>query len=239
MQMHRRRVVTLLLSGVFSLVATGAVAQIALTEGKNFRALKTEQPTDSPNKIEVIEFFSYGCPHCFAFEPKLEPWVKALPTDIVFKRVPVAFNPEFTALQRLYYTLEALGKQETLHAKVFEAIHVQHRALDKLDVATEFAVQNGITADQFKSAFNSFGVQSRVRRANQLTTAYQVDGVPMLAIDGRYITSASIAGGHENSLVVANSLIENARVKRGLPSAHATTNSAPKNKVESKMESKK
>lgn len=229
MQIHRRRVISLLLTSLFSLGVASAIAQVAPVEGKNYRALKTEQPTDSPNKIEVIEFFSYGCPHCFAFEPTLSPWVKALPTDVVFKRVPVGFNPEYTALQRLYYTLEALGKQETLHAKVFEAIHGQHRDLGKLEVATEFAVQNGIAADQFKSAYNSFGVQSRLRRATQLTSGYQVDGVPMLAIDGRYTTSSSIAGGYENVLIVAHALIEQARVKKGLPGANSA-----KGKTESK-----
>lgn len=218
---QRRRMLAVFSFSLVNLLSLGSIfsaqaqTPAALVEGKTYRTLKTEQPTDAPNKIEVIEFFSYGCPHCFSFEPSLNPWIKALPTDVAFKRVPVGFNADFAPLQRLYYALDALGKEEALHTKVFEAIHVQHRNLGTLDAATEFAVQNGISAEQFKSAYNAFGVQSRIQRANQLMSGHQVDGVPMLSIDGRYTTSASMAGGHENALLVANALIEKARAKKG------------------------
>jgi thiol:disulfide interchange protein DsbA len=183
---------TLALAGV-PLVGS---AQGAFQEGKHFVRLSTPVPVSAPaGKIEVIEFFWYGCPHCNAFEPTLDAWIKKLPADVAFKRVHVGFRPSFEPLQKLYATLEALGLVEQIHRKVFYAIHQQGVKLDKPEAIIEFAVQNGADRAKFTEMYNSFGVQSKVRLGKQLSEAYKIDGVPALGIHGRYYTSPSLAGG--------------------------------------------
>lgn len=174
----------------------GAAAQPAFQEGKHYVRLQQPVPVSAPTgKIEVIEFFWYGCPHCNAFEPTLEAWVKKLPADVAFRRVHVAFRPSFEPQQRLYATLEGLGLVEQLHRKVFYAIHQQGARLDKPEAIIEFAVANGADRARFTEMYNSFGVQTKVRQGRQLGDAYKIDGVPALGIHGRYYTSPSLAGG--------------------------------------------
>jgi thiol:disulfide interchange protein DsbA len=162
--------------------------------GVDYRTLDKPQQTDSGKKVEVTEFFWYACPHCYAFEPALEDWVRKQGDNIVFKRVPIAFRESFIPQQRLYYTLEAMGKTEELHKKVFDAIHVQRQSLDTDAAIADFIEKQGIDRKKFLDVYNSFSVQTKVRRAAQLQEAYNVDGVPLVAIDGRYLTSPSIAG---------------------------------------------
>jgi thiol:disulfide interchange protein DsbA len=190
-----------------------AWAQGAPVEGKQYLRLSQPLPV-TPGKIEVVEFFWYGCPHCNAFEPMLEAWVGKLPADVVFKRVPVAFREvPFVAHQKIYYTLEALGLVAQLQAKVFQAIHVDHKRLDKPSEIEAFAKQNGLDAKKFMDVFNSFAVQSKAKQASKLAEAWHIDGVPALGIQGRYLTSGSQAGSLEGSLQVADYLIE--RVRKG------------------------
>jgi thiol:disulfide interchange protein DsbA len=172
--------------------ATAGAAPANPQNGVDYRTLDKAQQTDSGKKIEVTEFFWYSCPHCHAFEPALEQWVKKQGDNIVFKRVPVAFRDSFVPQQRLFYTLEAMGRLNDLHSKVFNAIHVQRQPLDTDAAITDFIVKQGVDKQKFLEVFNSFGVQSKARRAAQLQTSYQVDGVPMVAIDGRYVTAPSI-----------------------------------------------
>lgn len=162
--------------------------------GVDFRTLDKAQQTDSGKKVEVTEFFWYSCPHCHAFEPSLGNWVKKQGDNIVFKRVPVAFNESFVPQQRLYYALEALGLTAQLNPKVFNAIHVERQALDKDASIADFIAKQGVDKQKFVAMYNSFGVQAKVRIASQLQAAYKIDGVPTVAIGGRYITSPSIAG---------------------------------------------
>lgn len=161
--------------------------------GVDFRTLDKVQKTDSGKKVEVTEFFWYSCPHCHAFEPALESWVKKQGDNIVFKRVPVAFNDSFIPQQRLYYALDALGLTAQLHAKVFNAIHVERQSLDKDASIADFIAKQGVDKKKFVDMYNSFGVQAKTRIATQLQAAYKIDGVPTIAIGGRYITSPSIA----------------------------------------------
>ena len=172
---------------------TAAAASAAPQNGVDYRMLSTPQNTDSGMKVEVLEFFGYFCPHCNAFEPSLSDWVKKQGNNIVFKRVPIAFGSEMIPQQRLYYALEAMGKTEELHKKVFSAIHVERKPLMKEDAIVDFIVKQGIDKQKFMDTFNSFGVQTLARRASQLQEAYKIDGVPTVAIDGRYMTSPSIA----------------------------------------------
>ncbi len=179
----------------FGLVAISAAASPANPQnGVEFRTLDKPQQTESGKKVEVTEFFWYSCPHCYSFDPALHDWVNKQGENIEFKRVPVAFRESFVPQQKLYYTLEAMGKLDELHPKVFSAIHAERQRLDTEAQITDWIVKQGIDKQKFLDVFNSFGVQTKVRRASQLQAAYQVDGVPLVAIDGRFLTSPSIVG---------------------------------------------
>lgn len=167
----------------------------ALQEGSAYRAVKPAQPVAVSGKIEVLEFFWYGCPHCNVFEPALDAWSKKLPADVAFRRVHVAFRPTFEPQQRLYATLEALGLVDQIHRKVFYAIHNQGVRLDKPEAIIEFAVANGADRARFTEMYNSFGIKTKVMQGRQLADAYKIDGVPALGIHGRFYTSPSLAGG--------------------------------------------
>lgn len=160
--------------------------------GVDYRTLEKQQQTDSGKKVEVTEFFWYSCPHCYAFDPDLEAWVKKQGEAISFKRVPVAFRDSMVPQQKMFYALEAMGKGEALHSKIFNTIHAQRQQLDSEAQILDFIAKQGIDKQKFLETYNSFAVQTKVRRATQLQEAYKVDGVPMLTVDGRYETSPSI-----------------------------------------------
>jgi thiol:disulfide interchange protein DsbA len=193
-----------------------ALAQRQAQEGKDFRALEQRAPTEAPpGKIEVVEFFWYSCPHCNAFEPKLNAWLKSrLPADVVFRRVPVAFRDDFVPQQRLYYTLEALGKVDELHDKVFAEIHQQRNPTNREEQILAFAERNGLDRAKFKELYNSFTVQTKVRKATQLQNAYEVQGVPALGVAGRYYTDGDLAGNMDRALQVVEFLVGEARKNR-------------------------
>ncbi len=184
-------------------------------EGKDYLVLGKQAPTDAPTgKIEVVEFFWYSCPHCNAFEPTLEAWVKSLPRDVSFKRVPVAFRDDFAPQQRLFYALEALNKVDELHGRVFRAIHAERQSLTSDDAIIAWAEKQGLDKAKFTEAFRSFSVASKLRRATQLQDAYKVEGVPALGIAGRYYTDGSLAGSMERALAVTDVLLADARKSR-------------------------
>lgn len=178
-----------------SLLAVGATATPANPQnGVDYRTLDKAQQTDSGKKVEVMEFFGYFCPHCNSLEPALADWVKKQGDRIVFKRVPVVFRDTMIPQQKLYYALEAMGRIEDLHPKVFQAIHVQRQSLATDAAIVDFMVKQGVDKQKFLDVYNSFAVQTKVQRAAQLQNAYQVDGVPLLAVDGRFLTSPAIVG---------------------------------------------
>ncbi len=202
---------TLLGAGVFGL-APAALAQGQPVEGTHYVALGQPVATAAQGKVEVIEFFWYGCPHCNVFEPMLDAWAKKLPPDVAFRRVPVAFRDEpYGTHQRIFYALEAMGLIDGVHRKVFYAIHNERARLDKLPDIAAFMTKNGVDAAKFTEVFDSFGVQSKARQANQLAAGYKIDGVPALGIQGRWFTSGSLAGGNERMLAVADHLIQRSR----------------------------
>jgi thiol:disulfide interchange protein DsbA len=217
-----RRAFSLQLAGIAGAAALaagglprGVLAQgAAPVEGKDFLKLKQPVAMASTGKIEVVEFFWYACPHCFHFEPTLEPWVAKLPADVHFRRVPVGFNDvrkEFH--QRLYFTLEAMNQVEALHQKVFARFHLQHRPIDREADALQFAQENGLDVAKFKEILNSFSMQTKIGQANRLTEAYEIDGVPELGLQGRFTTGPSMAGDEPKALLVADYLID--RVRKG------------------------
>jgi thiol:disulfide interchange protein DsbA len=210
--MKRREFSSALALAGLALGATPAArAQSGFVEGKDYVKLATPVPTGTPGKIEVVEFFWYGCPHCNAFEPQLDAWSKKLPADVAFRRVPVGFTALHETHARLFYALEALQQVETLHRKVFAAIHQQRKRLDKEADIVAFATENGLDAAKFTEAFKSFGVATKVRQAKALTEAYKIDGVPSLGIQGRFFTSGSLAGSNDRALAATEYLIGVAR----------------------------
>ena len=181
-------------------------------EGADYYILEKRVAVEAPaGKIEVIEFFWYSCPHCNAFEPKLVNWIKKQPADVFVRRVPVAFRDDFVPQQRLYYTLEAMGKLDELHPKVFHTIHAEKQAIDKEAGILAWAEQNGLDKARFQELYNSFTVQTKARRATQLQDAYKVQGVPALGVAGRYYTDGTLAGTMDRALLVTDHLVAEAR----------------------------
>ena len=181
-------------------------------EGVDFLLLDKPAPTEAgAGKIEVVEFFWYSCPHCNRFEPQLQEWIKKMPKDVVLRRAPVAFRPDFEPQQRLYFVLEALGKVEELHSKVFNAIHVERQLLNTAELVSAWAEKQGINKAKFTEAYNSFPVATKTRKASLLQESYKVDGVPSLGVAGKYYTSGTVAQTMERALVVTDYLIGLAR----------------------------
>ena len=198
------------LATVAAAIGSAAQAQEP-TEGKDFVRLNTPVAVPGGGKIDVIEFFSYGCPHCYSFEPMLEQWVKRLPPEVAFRRIPATFNPTFEWYGRLFYALEAVGQVEAQHKRLFAAIHVQRQRLDKEADIAAFVNAGGGDGAKVVEALKSFGVATKLRQAKQAFEAYKVDGVPTLGIHGRWFTSGSLSGSNERALKVADYLIQSAR----------------------------
>ncbi|MFA7386808.1 MAG: thiol:disulfide interchange protein DsbA/DsbL [Thiohalobacteraceae bacterium] len=206
--------IAMLIAGI-ALVASGAArADDNLAEGIDYIRLAAPQPTSDASKIEVVELFWYGCPHCYQLEPMLEKWAGALPDDVALVRIPAVLNPRWDVLARAYYTAEMLGVVEQIHAPLFKAIHEKKQKLDDEDALAEFFVAQGVDEKQFRETYKSFGVVSKVNRARQMTQRYGIRGVPALVIDGKYRTSASEAGSHADMLKVTDALIARERQAR-------------------------
>ncbi len=204
-----------LMAGLLACVA-GALPAVAQTGNQGFEVLSPSQPTSAPaGKVEVLEFFSYGCSHCNQLEPLFEDWQKKVGKDVVVKRVPVAFSGAWVPLQKLYFTLEALGVGERLNGQVFRAIHNDNKKLHDEKVQLEWVVAQGVDRKKFQDMYASFTVQSAVMRAQQLSKEYKISGVPTLAVAGRYITSASLTGSHEAALATVDQLIAKTRSEQG------------------------
>ena len=191
-----------------------AQAQGAPTEGTEYSKVSPPVAVAPPaGKVEVVEFFSYACPHCADLEPTLEAWVKRLPPEVYFHRVPVQFlaNPE--NFQPLYYALEEMNLVDAMQLKVFKAVHLERQRLNTQQDIAAFMTKNGVDATKFMAAFNSFSVRSKASRAGQLANAYALEGVPALAVQGRYLTSPAQARGNEQALRVVNHLVQKVRGK--------------------------
>jgi protein dithiol oxidoreductase (disulfide-forming) len=195
-------------SAVALLSNTTANAQAAKPKsGVDYLSLDKAVPTENAGgKVEVIEFFGYWCPHCNAFEPELEAWLKKLPANISFKRVPVAFQEAAVPLQKLYYTLETMGKVNDMQRKVFTAIHADKLNLNTQEGIVAWAVKQGIDEKKFIETYSSFAVNTKVSRAKQLSNEYKIQGVPSLGIAGKFYTDSGLAKGMTRALQVAEFL---------------------------------
>jgi protein dithiol oxidoreductase (disulfide-forming) len=181
------------LSGL--LIAFAAHAQSAPVEGTDYIELKPPQAVDSPGKVEVIEFFWYRCPHCYALEPELEAWVKRLPKDVQFRRIPGILNDDWAVDARIFFALEAIGEIPRLHRALFDAIHqqggVRLRGEAFAKWVAEWLAKQKVDMAKYDAALHSFSVESKLRRAAQMARSYRLDGVPALTVQGRYLVLAS------------------------------------------------
>ena len=203
-----------LLGSVIFLI--GGLAQAQPVAGVAYRELSTAQPTDAADKLEVIEFFWFGCPHCYNFEPVLNPWIKKLPKDVQFRRVPAMFNEESAQGARAYYALEAIGEEWRLHKTLFDAVHTGTRLRVADEAAlTEWLGKQGVDTKKFAAAYRSFGVEGKLKRASQLTQAYKIEGVPALAVNGKYVVLTDNIKSFEQMVDVADYLLDQFRKKGG------------------------
>lgn len=190
------------------LAPLGALAQQrALVAGVDYTELKPAQPVDAQGRIEVLEFFWYGCPHCYTLEPHIEAWLKKLPPDVEFRRVPAIFNQRWGHDASIYYTLEALNLVDKLHRPLFDAIHKANLRTDSEAALSEWLQKNGVDPKKFMDTLKSFGVQSKTRRAVQQTVAYKIDGTPAMAVAGRYTVSAQQGRTQQGILDAVDSLV--------------------------------
>ena len=201
------------LAGLALALAAGA-AGAASQAGREYKVLAAPQPTESGAKIEVLEFFWYGCPHCFDLEPFLRKWTPKLPKDVDFRRIPAIPTERWASNARTFYTLEALGELERLHGEVFDAVHIDRVNLNDEKIQLDWMAKKGVDRKKFGEAWSSFTVQSKLKRAAQLNQAYEVTGVPTLVVDGKYTTSVSMAGSPEQLMKTLDELIVKARAER-------------------------
>lgn len=210
----RRRLLALAASGAAAALL-GPLRALALVRGREYEPLEFPQATTDPKRVEVLELFFYGCPHCFELEPVLTGWLRTLPRHAYFRRMPAIFNEGWVPLAKAYYAAEALGVLEKLHGEIFNAIHLQGLNLNQRDNLLRFVASRGVDAKRFAAAYDSFGVDARIRQAKDLTSAYGIQGVPSVIVDGKYRTSSSMAGGHDKLVRVLDELIALAWKERG------------------------
>ncbi|EXF43743.1 thiol:disulfide interchange protein DsbA [Pseudomonas sp. BAY1663] len=205
-----------LLTAVLAAVSLfGLVAQAAeFQAGKEYVELSSPVPVADAGKVEVVELFWYGCPHCYQFEPVINPWVAQLPEDVDFKRIPAMFGGLWNAHGQLFITLEAMGVEQQVHDAVFAAYHQERKKLATPEEMADFLAGQGVDKQAFLKAYNSFGVRSRVEQAKKLGMAYQITGVPVMIVNGKYRFDLGSAGGPERTLEVADFLIEKERAAR-------------------------
>jgi len=178
---------------VVALTLNGGALSAQLVAGKDYRMLSPPRATESGNNVEVIEFFSYGCIHCYNLEPSLDAWLKRKPADVEFKRVPAVFRDSWVPLAKAYYTIEAMGLFDRLHQQIYAAIHNQNVRLDETKVMFDWVAKQGVDRKKFMDTFNSFSIQSRAQRAVNMTRSYGIEGTPALVVDGKYQPTPSVA----------------------------------------------
>ncbi|WP_447744282.1 thiol:disulfide interchange protein DsbA/DsbL [Pseudomonas nicosulfuronedens] len=194
-------------AGLFALNANAAEVEA----GKNYTELNQAVPVSQPGKIEVVELFWYGCPHCYAFEPTINPWVEKLPADVHFVRIPAMFGGLWNIHGQLFLTLESMGVENKVHHAIFEKLHNSPKALTTPEEMADFVAEQGVDKDKFLSTYNSFAIKGQVEKAKKLAMAYQISGVPTLVVNGKYRFDIGSAGGPDEALQLADQLIAKER----------------------------
>ena len=188
-------------------------ADVPLEAGKTYVQLSNAVPVAEPGKIEVVELFWYGCPHCYSFEPVINPWVEKLPADVNFVRSPAMFGGPWDAHGQMFLTLEAMGVEHKVHNAVFNAIQKEGKRLVKPDEMAEFLATQGVDKDKFLSTFNSFAIKGQITKAKELAKKYEISGVPTMIVNGKYRFDLGTSGGPEQTLNVADQLIAKERAE--------------------------
>ena len=204
------------LAGALALAGAGVplrarAAGFTPVEGRDFASLGKPVAVPANGKIEVVEFFWYACPHCFAFEPAIEPWILKLPADVHFSRVPVGFDARKEIHQRIFYTWEALGVVDQMHLKTFTRFHVQKKPIDSIGDMVAFAQENGLDGAKVQAAWNSFSVQTKCAAAKRLEDDYGIERMPEMAIGGRFVAVAQPEAGPDSVLVTTDWLLNRIR----------------------------
>lgn len=193
---------------IFSVQTVNAQEYVA---GKNYEVLPAPVITRDKNKIEVLEIFWYGCPHCFSFEPMLSQWAASLPADVDYHQMPAIWNKTMDLHARAFYTAQALGVLDKLHNPLFSAINVERKRLNSQESIAAFFAQFGVDKKAFDNTFNSFGINSQVSLAQSRAASYRMQGTPEMVVNGKYRIAGNLAGSHEEMLKVASYLIEKER----------------------------
>lgn len=200
-----------LLAALAVALLVGSAGAAPPVQDKEYRVINPAQPGDGSKKIEVVEFFYYGCPHCYDLEPALKNWLKRKPADVEFRQQPAVFRENWIPLTKTYFALDALGLLPKLSDKVYSAVHDEGLGLSDEAMMSKWISQQGVDPVKFSEAYRSFAVQNNVQRAIQITRDYQVKGTPSIAVAGKYITSPSMTGGFDRFFEVVDQLIEMAR----------------------------
>lgn len=201
----------LLASISMSIASIAQGESFAFEEGTHYAELEIPLKLRNSNKIQVAEYFSYGCPHCFEFEPLISAWKEQLGDDVEFVRTPAVWNRDYQVYAQTYVTLEAMGLLEQAHLAIFKAIHEERRRLNSPQLMAEFLVGYGVPPEDFARTYNSFGVRAALQQADSAGRSYRSSGVPALVINGRYRTEGGLAGSNANMLRVADFLINKER----------------------------
>jgi thiol:disulfide interchange protein DsbA len=215
---------TLLLALIFVLLMPGSAMAKEYQEGKEYVLLSTQQPTSTGDKIEVVELFWYGCPHCSDLEPQVQAWLKHKPEDVELVRMPAIVSPRWELLAQAYYTAELLDIVDKIHPALFEAIHKKHMKINDEAALQAFFVDQGVSEDDFKKTFNSFAVAVKMNNARQMTRRYKITGVPTIIVNGKYSTSASLAGSNQAVFEVVDYLVEQERTAEPAAPAEVVVN---------------
>jgi thiol:disulfide interchange protein DsbA len=207
--MSIHKLLTLIVFIIFSFSAMAEESPaLNIAKGEGYETIDPQQPTDDPSKVEVIEFFWYGCPHCLRFEPTLKKWAKSKPDYVNYIPQPAAFNATWAKHARAYFTADALGIVDKMHEDFFKAVQIDKIRLDKKDVLEDFFVKHGVSKEDFNSTFDSFLVDTKTRQAASTAARYGVTGVPAVIVNGKYRISGSTAKSYENMIKVMDFLIK-------------------------------
>ena len=197
----------LAVAGLFAFNANAAEFEA----GKNYTELSQAVPVSQPGKIEVVELFWYGCPHCYAFEPTINPWIEKLPADVHFVRIPAMFGGLWNIHGQLYLTLESMGVEQKVHHAIFEKLHNNPKSLTTPEEMAAFVAEQGLDKDKFLSTYNSFAIKGQIEKAKKLAMAYQISGVPTMVVNGKYRFDIGSAGSPDAALELADQLIAKER----------------------------
>lgn len=193
------------LMSVAMVFATATLAE----DQPGYEIISPAQPVATPGKIEVIEFFWYGCPHCYSFEPTLASWIKSKPANVEFIRIPAVFSEEWGKFAKAYFAAEALGVVDAIHSDFFDAVQQKKQSLETEDDLAKFFAAHGVKEKDFRDAYNSFVVDTKLRQAPALSAKYGITGVPTMIINGKYRTTGTLAGGSQDKMIdIVNELIK-------------------------------